>query len=177
MSDGHELIETIRQCIEQLDDMRIADDVMSPHERIELYAAIEIVPRELAVLVSSLRHDAVLAMHDLDVPRKTILPTSHGGAVLGSRNVGRYEWNGYELCDGLAIDAVDKDTGELTRAVPVERLRAVLPACASERTTSSKWNAKAVEAYVPIERYRKGEPVYEDTIEIIPTMALDERES
>jgi hypothetical protein len=172
---GEEIIEQLRALIEQLDDYRLGDDVLSPHERIELFAQIEPVPRELSVLVASLRNDAVLALHDLGVPKGTLVPLSSGAAMIKSRNVGKYEWNGYGLLGGLAVDLVDTSTGELTRAVPLEILRAVVPACSSERTTSSKWNAKAVEQYVAVEQYRTGEPVYEDTIEIIPTMALDER--
>jgi hypothetical protein len=170
-----EYAEHMRQLIEQFDDYRLLDH--SPHERVEMYAGILPVPKELAVLVRSLQHDAVLAMHDLGVPRKVLLPISHGAALLGSRNVGKYEWNGYALVDALAVDAVDTSTGVITRAVPVDRLRAVLPACANERTTSSRWNARAVEEYVPLDRYRKGEPVYEDTVEIVPTMAMDERDA
>ncbi len=170
--DALGLVETIRHLLETLDDVRIAD-VMSPHDRVELYAEAATLPGELAVVISGLRLDAIQAMHDLGVPRRTLLDTAYGGAVLGSRNVARYSWRGWELCDALATDVVDKHTGEVTRAVPVETLRAVLPACASESLTSSKWNASAVGQLVDIGRYRDGEPVYEDTIEIIPKMARE----
>ena len=62
MSDPHELIEILRSTIEQIDDWRLSE-ISSPVEHVEVYAAIEAVPRELGVLVASLRHDAIVAMH------------------------------------------------------------------------------------------------------------------
>lgn len=170
MIDPHETIELVRQLLEQLDDWRLTE-VSSPHERVEVYAAIVDVPGELAVLVRSMREDAIEAMHDLDVPRGTLLDIASGAAVLGSRNVGRYTWRGWSLLDALAEDRVDVNTGEVVRAVDVELLRAVLPACGSDESTSSKWNASAVKRYVPLDLFRSGEPVYEDTIDIVPKMA------
>jgi hypothetical protein len=170
MIDPHETIELLRQLVEQLDDWRLSE-VVSPTERVEVYAAIGELPGELGVLVRSLRSDAIEAMHDMGVPRGTLLDIASGAAVLGSRSVARYEWRGWSLIDGLADDRVDLGSGEVVRAVDVDVLRAVLPACGSDEQTSSKWNATAVKRYVPVEQYRKGEPVYEDTIDIIPKMA------
>jgi len=171
-SDPFDLVEILRSVIEQLDDVRLTD-VMTPVDRVELFAAIESVPRELGVLVASVRHDAIVAMADLDVPKGVMLDLAHGGAVRKSRNVARYGWRGWELCDALADDRIEIGTGEIVRAVDVDTLRRVLPACGSDRLTSSKWNASALPDEL-VERYREGEPVYEDTIEIIPKMARDE---
>jgi hypothetical protein len=169
--EPHELIAEIRVMIERLDDLRL-HEISSPIERVELYAAVEVLPRELAVLVAGMRQDAIVAMADLDVPKGVMLDLAHGGAVRKSRNVARYSWRGWELCDAIAEDRIEIGTGEIVRAVDVDTLRAVLPACASERLTSSKWNASALPADL-VERYREGEAVYEDTIEIIPKMARD----
>lgn len=166
--EPHELIAEIRVMIERLDDLRL-HEISSPVERIELYAAVEVLPRELGVLVAGMRQDAIVAMADLDVPKGVMLDLAHGGAVRKSRNVTRYGWRGWELCDAIADDLITTD-GEIVRGVPVDRLRKVLPACGSDALTSSKWNASALPGEL-IDRFREGEAVYEDTIEIIPKMA------
>lgn len=171
--DLFELVETIRHLLDQLDDERVTQTV-PPHDRIELYAAAYQLAGEAAVVVAGLRKDAITAMHDLDVPRNTLVDTAQGGAVWASKNVATYRWHGWELCDALAADRVDIDSGEIVRAVDVDRLRAVLPACGSDAHTSSKWNARALERLVEIDRYREGEPVWQDTIDIIPKMARED---
>lgn len=148
------------------------EETLSPQEHVELYAACAGLVDEVAVCVRSLRQDAVLAMHDMGVAHSQLLMTSRGGVVMERRNVGKYTWRGWELCDALAQDRVDIASGEVVRAVDVETLRAVVPACASEQTTSSRWNAGAVKRFVEVERYRDGEPVYEDTLSVIPKAAL-----
>jgi hypothetical protein len=67
----------------------------------------------------------------------------------------REQWRGHDLIAVLAQPVADTDTGQVIDAVPVDTLRAVLPACATDRETSSRWKVSGLrDRGVDVDRYR-----------------------
>lgn len=149
-----------------------SDAVLTPQERVDLYVIALGVEDELRTAVrNALYPDAIDALADLGVPEGGTAATPYAWGVRRTtvRKPGRVEWSGWALCDGLAQDVVDKGTGELVRAVPVDVLRDVLPACGTQRLTSSRWRLEGLQGRVPIDAYRRQEPAeYVPAIEVTP---------
>lgn len=100
---------------------------------------------------------AMIAVHvrDLSTRAAKLLPTAEYDAATGTyhKTTPRTEkWDGFGVVGALGEPFIDADTGELVRAVPVDVLREVLPAC-GPGATSSKWKRRALAAHMDVERY------------------------
>lgn len=146
------------------------DDPMTAQDRIDLYVVADrVLDRFVTTVRNSLRPEALEALAELDAPYDEVLSTAFASGVrrVRKRRAGRVEWSGWALCDALAEDMIDIGTGEIDRAVPVPRLREVLPACSDDALTSSSWNLTGVKHYVNVDIYRRAEPAeYTDSIEV-----------
>lgn len=146
------------------------DEPMTAQERIDLYVVADrVLDRFVTTVRNSLRPEAIVALAELDAPYDETIesPFASGVRRTRRRKAGRVEWSGWALCDALAEDMVDIGTGEIDRAVPVPRLREVLPACSDDKLTSSSWNLTGVKRYVNPDIYRRAEPAeYSDSIEV-----------
>lgn len=169
--DAVMVVDQIRFLAEALDrDLDSDADVMSPVERIDLYAAADLAALALGIVLRKWRHDAAVALADLDVKRGDTYNTGLTVARRTTSRQGGDHWRGYALCDALAIDAIDADTGEKVRAVPVDVMRETVAGCARDDLTSSRWSAMAVNHYVPNgARYHTQRPTTVDDLTIVRT--------
>jgi hypothetical protein len=106
-----------------------------PTERIERWQAAKAVVDDLYTVVKQMESDAVDAMVELG---REFLETSLG-PVYTDKGYAPEEWDGNALLGTLSVQLVDRDTGEVTDAVPTAVLRDVIPAV-SPGKTSSKWS-------------------------------------
>lgn len=114
----------------------------------------------LAIVLRDVGNDATGKLLDLvaDDPEQVVETVS--GTVYLGRRYAPTRWEGYRLCDALADDLVDVQTGEIVRAVRVEVLRESVAGCATEEATSSKWSKGGLK--------RKLGPVLREYVEEIP---------
>lgn len=122
-----EVINHIQLLADQLSDFD-PGEVMTPRERIDLYALADLAALTLGVALRDLRNDATLALLDLEVPRDGVYDTGTT-VVKRTRAVQQGtsdKWRGYALCDALARNMVNPSTGEIEQAVPVHVMRDVV---------------------------------------------------
>ena len=153
MSDARDAVRLIEQAVETIDDR----EPLSPLDLCALWLDLSRAADELRSALQTVRYDASDALVALlDGTSADVIETPSGWAKLG-REYTPTHWRGWSLCDAIADDLVDVRTGEITRAVPVDRLRDVLPGCATDQLVSSKWRTE-VGRYVPLDRYREQTP-------------------
>jgi hypothetical protein len=143
------------------------EDVMAPAERIDLWIVARDVLDELAIAVRHLQTDATLALADLGVKPGGLHPAMGGIVKRGTRRVGTDQWAGHALVGALGVDLVNPATGEIVRAVPVEVVREVVPGCATEELTSSRWRATGLRGRVDVDRFHVQRPTSEEVIELV----------
>jgi hypothetical protein len=153
VSDARDAIALIERATEIIDDR----EPLSPLDLCALWLDLSRAVDDLQSVLRTVRYDASDALVTLlDGSGADVIETPSGWAKLG-REYTPTHWRGWELCDAIADDLVDVRTGEITRAVPVDRLRDVLPGCATDQLVSSKWRSE-VGRYVPLDRYRQQTP-------------------
>ena len=171
-----EVINHIQLLADQLADHQMTDEVLTPAERIDLYARCDLAVLTLGVAVRDLRTDATLALADLEVPKDGTFDTGYA-VVKRSKAVQpgtSHKWRGHALCDALASDYVNPTTGEIERAVPVWVMRDTVAGCASPEHTSSGWRSTGLRGRVDEDRYHVDRPTYVDAISIVKTRNPDE---
>lgn len=153
MADARDAIRLIDEATALVDDR----DPMSPLDVCTLWLDLSRAADDLRSVLQTVRYDATDALVALlDGTGADVIETPSGWAKLG-REYAPTHWRGWELCDAIADDLVDVRSGEITRAVPVDRLRDVLPGCATDALVSSKWRTE-VGRYVALDRYRDQMP-------------------
>lgn len=133
--------EDLAELIGELD----ARAPMSPAERICSWHHVHCIAQELAIVLGQMSHDAVDAMRQLGVEEAD----TDIGRVHVDKGKAPPRWHGYDLIDALAIDAIDRSTGERTRMVRVDVLRDVIAGAASPDQTSSAWLSKGLDKHRP----------------------------
>jgi hypothetical protein len=153
MSELRDAIELIERATELIDER----EPTSPLDLCALWVDLSRAVDGLQTMCRTVRYDASDALTALlDGTGRDVIETPSGWVKLG-REYAPQRWRGWELCDAIAVDHVDITTGEIVRAVPVDRLRTVLPGCSSSDLVSSKWRAD-VGRYVPLDRFREQTP-------------------
>lgn len=124
--------------------------------RSDLDGAVEVWDRldRLMTDLAVLRRDHAVVLGRRVDDQQTAF--TRDGRVTIHRDVPRTErWDGHELLGELASPLIDGDTGEVLDAVPVDVLRAVVPACVQGQT-SSRWKITELRKVVQNpERYRE----------------------
>lgn len=168
--DAVMVVDQIRFLAEALDrDVDSDADVMTPTERIDLYAACDLAALALGIVLRKWRHDAAVALADLGVKRGDVYNTGLTTVRRTTSRTGGDHWRGHALCDALAIDAIDPDTGEKVRAVPVHVMRDVVAGCARDELTSSRWRTEGLAGRVNVNLYHTQRPVAVDDVSIVRT--------
>lgn len=147
-----------------LSQLRSADDVLDPTDRINVWLVVDDLAAELALTLRDLLNDATLALVDLDIEPGETFHAGHDVVVMGRRSVGSDKWAGWALCGALAQQLVDPETGEQIRAVPLDVMRSTVAGCADDALTSSKWRVTALRQLVDVERYHLEQPISQSVI-------------
>lgn len=164
-----EALEALRKISELGHALAMNDEPMSQHDRIDLAVVCDDVVDALITTRNSLRHDATIALHELGKAYDELYHSRLGRQVVlrRRRRVRNEAWDGYDLCNAIARDVVSTTTGEHHRAVPVDVLRRVLPACSTPKATSSKWLASGLRGLVNVEHYHRADVSYDDSIDVL----------
>ena len=150
-------------------ELAMNEEPMSQHDRIDVWLIAHGVLDELRTMERSLHHDAAIAMHEIDKSYDELYHSRLGRQVVmrKRRRVTNEQWDGYDLINAIAKPVIDATTGEHTRAVPIDVLRRVVPACGSPRSTSSKWLATGLRGLVNVEHYHRADVSYVDALEAL----------
>lgn len=147
------------------------DEVLSPQDHVDLAVIGETVRNEVdGMYRDALKPAAIEALADMDAPYDEMLPSTVAHGVIRTRRRvgGRTEWAGYELCDALAQHVVERESGLIVRAVPVDRMRECVAACSDPKLTSSHWRIDGVRKYVNVDHFRRVDgATYVDSIEVV----------
>ena len=150
-------------------EIAMSDDVMSPHDRVDLWLVAHGVVDELRTTERALHHDASVALHELGKAYDELYHSRLGRQVVmrKRRRVTNEQWHGYDLINAIARDVISTTTGEHHRAVPIDVLRRVVPACATQSSTSSKWNKTGLRGLVNVEHYHSADVRYDDALDVL----------
>lgn len=150
-------------------DIAWNDEPLSPHDSIDLYVVGHGVLDELRTTIGELRVRAVDAMHMLGKSYDELYHSRLGRQVVmhKQRRETNVQWQGYDLINAIARDVISTTTGEHHRAVPIDVLRRVIPACATPTATSSRWNKTGLRGLVNVEHYHSSDVRYDDTLDVL----------
>jgi hypothetical protein len=148
----HDVCAHIVELADELDQR----EPLAPAERISAWHHVAAAAEALAVVVSQMNADALDAMHELGQAEWA----TDIGMVHIHRKPGAQHWRGRALLHALGRPLVDRESGEVTEAVPVEVLERVVPGVEG---TSSRWLTTDLDEFVADwKSYRTfGEATYE----------------
>lgn len=129
-------------------------------DRIMLWQDLAAVRADLEIVYRDVENDATEALVErLRETGEPALETPLGVVHVGTSRPGD-RWEGHKLLAALARHVADPSTGEMIRAVPLDVLRDVVPGCASDNLTSSRWRITSLRSYVdPYNYVERGAPV------------------
>lgn len=135
-------------------------DARGPHnarDLVDLWLDVEAGHGALGVVVRQLALDAALAVADANAaegrPARADFVSATGAVVHLDRGYSTEKWRGHALAEVLGRDLIDRETGEVVRAVPVETFRRAVPGCADPELTSSRWRVTGLQG-IDLDRYR-----------------------
>jgi hypothetical protein len=144
MTPTEQLLALQEQVDELLDEIRPAEfpDV---DETLKCWAIVDEIITDLSVLRSEMSNIAAKIIpigyttEDGELEVHTVTPTNT-------------KWDGHGILNALGVPLIDQNSGEVIRAVPVDVLQDVLPAC-GKGATSSKWKITKLKDHIVIDPY------------------------